>query len=52
MTMREFLESRRKAEYPAFMKVMKAMPTVRLPPPPGACLDAGPRNASMLCAYR
>uniref|UniRef100_Q01Y08 DinB family protein n=1 Tax=Solibacter usitatus (strain Ellin6076) TaxID=234267 RepID=Q01Y08_SOLUE len=29
MTTREFLENRRKAEYPTFMKVMKAMPTDR-----------------------
>ena len=29
MTTREFLENRQKAEYPTFMKVMKAMPTDR-----------------------
>ncbi len=29
MTTREFLESRRKAEYPVFVKVLKAMPTGR-----------------------
>jgi uncharacterized damage-inducible protein DinB len=27
MTMREFLQNRRKAEYPVFVKVLKAMPT-------------------------
>jgi hypothetical protein len=26
MNMREFLESRRKAEYPTFVKVLKALP--------------------------
>jgi uncharacterized damage-inducible protein DinB len=29
MTMREFLQRRRKAEYPVFVKVLKAMPTGR-----------------------
>jgi hypothetical protein len=29
VTMREFLQSRRKAEYPVFVKVLKAMPTGR-----------------------
>jgi uncharacterized damage-inducible protein DinB len=29
MTIQEFLESRRKAEYPAFVNVLKAMPTDR-----------------------
>src|SRR4051794_37239274 len=29
MTMREFLESRRKAEYPVFVKVLRALPTTR-----------------------
>jgi hypothetical protein len=29
MTMRDFLENRRRAEYSTFMKVMKAMPTDR-----------------------
>jgi uncharacterized damage-inducible protein DinB len=30
MTIREFLESRRKAEYPVFIKVLKALPKDRL----------------------
>jgi uncharacterized damage-inducible protein DinB len=29
MTMREFLQSRRQAEYPVFTKVLKALPTAR-----------------------
>jgi uncharacterized damage-inducible protein DinB len=29
MTMREFLQSRRKAEYPVFVKVLKALPSER-----------------------
>ena len=29
MTLREFLESRRRAEYPVFVKVLKALPTGR-----------------------
>ena len=29
MTMREFLESRHKAEYPIFVKVLKALPKER-----------------------
>jgi hypothetical protein len=52
VTMREFLESRRKAEYPVFVRVLNALPKGRFDYRPsravavsgGNRLDAGARN--------
>lgn len=46
MAMREFLQSRRKAEYPVFVTVLKALPTGRFDYCGGICVRPMPPGSS------